>query len=84
MLLNYERGYDKERDTTRRNWDLTDRTERSIVTDISESLSYLSIESRANRNRQKLRKELVRAHIENKNQAPSLLQSLVNNLIKSL
>ena len=60
MLLKDQRGYDK-------NLDVTDR---NIITVISESLSYLSSESRKNRRKKKLREELVHEHIENKKQAP--------------
>ena len=60
MLLKDQRGYDKHLDVTDRN----------IITVISESLSYLSSESRENRRKKKLREELVREHIETKKQAP--------------
>ena len=60
MLLKDERVYDKHLDVADRN----------IITVISESLSYLSIESRENRRKKKLREELVHDHIENKKQAP--------------
>ena len=63
--------------------DITDRTDRSLITDISETFAYLSPESRAKRRKQKLREELVRAHIEQQIRAPSILQSLVNKLTKS-
>jgi len=60
--------------------DITDRTDRSLITDISETFAYLSPESREKRRKQKLREELVRAHIEQQLQAPSILQALVNKL----
>jgi hypothetical protein len=60
MLLKDKRRYDK-------NLDVTDR---SIITVISESLSYLSSESREDRRKKKLREELVHEHIENKKQTP--------------
>ena len=70
-------------DDTDSDWgdlDVTDRTDRSLITDISETIAYLSIESREQRRKQKLREELVRAHIEQQIQAPSILQSLVNKI----
>ena len=70
-------------DTTETSWnklDLTDPTDRSLITDISGALSMLSSEKRAERKRQKLRDELVREYIENKNRAPTLLQSLLDRL----
>jgi len=75
------------RDETRdhgENLDLTDHTDRSLITDISASLSYLSPESRKNRQRERLRKELVREHIESRERKPSLLQSLAQRLTQPL
>ncbi len=72
-------------DATEPDWgnlDFTDHTDRSFITDISDTLGYLSGENRAQRRKQKLREELVHEHIENTKQAPSPLQSLVNKLIK--
>jgi hypothetical protein len=69
-----------EPDTDWGDLDITDRTDRSLITDISETFAYLSPESRANRRKQKLREELVRAHFEQQIQAPSILKSLVNKL----
>ncbi len=60
----------------------TDSTDRSLITDISESFAYMSNESRAKRRKQKLREELVRAHIEQQIQAPSMLQSIVSKLTR--
>ena len=68
MLSKDQRGYDKHLDVTDRN----------IITVISESLSYLSSESRGNRGKMKLREELLHEHIENKKLAPSILWSLAN------
>ena len=73
-------------DETETDWedlDITDRNDRSLITDISETFAYLSNESRARRKKQKLREELVRAHIEQQIQAPSILQSLVSKLTGS-
>jgi len=72
-----------ETDTDWGDLDVTDRTDRSLITDISETFAYLSNESRARRRKQKLLEELVRAHIEQQIQAPSILQSLVNKLTRS-
>ena len=66
------------------NLDMTDTTDRSLMTDISESLFYLSSENRKKRKREKLRQELVRAHIENQKQTPSLLQSIAIKLTTPL
>lgn len=66
------------------NTDMTDTTDRSLMTDISESLFYLSSENRSNRKKEKLRQELVREHIENQKQTPSLLQSIAIKLTTPL
>jgi len=66
------------------NLDLTDNTDRSLITDISVSLSYLSSKSRRNRQRERLRKELVREHIESQEKKPSLLHSLAKRLTSPL
>jgi len=66
------------------NFDFTDHTDRSLITDISASLSYLSAKSRKNRQRERLRKELVREHIESQEKEPSLLQSLAKRLTSPL
>ena len=73
-------------DETENDWgDLayTDSTDRRLVTDISGTFAYLSPKGRAKRRKQKLREELVRAHILQQIQAPSMLQSLVNKLTRS-
>jgi hypothetical protein len=73
-------------DETENDWDdldSTGRTDRSLITDISETFAYLSNESREQRKKQKLREELVRAHIEQQIRAPSILQSLVSKLTGS-
>jgi hypothetical protein len=72
------------------NLDTTDTTDRSLITDISDTLSYLSPKSRKSREKDRLRKELVREHIENQVQvqtespSPSLLKSLADKLTRSL
>ncbi|MCP4333995.1 MAG: hypothetical protein GY785_15155 [Gammaproteobacteria bacterium] len=72
-----------ESDTDWGDLSITDGTDRNLITDISESFAYLSNEGRVQRRKQKLRNELVRAHIEQQIQAPSILQSLVNKLTRS-
>ena len=72
-----------ETETDWKDLDITDRTDRSLITDISETFAYLSNESRTRRKKQRLREELVRAHIEQQIQAPSILQSLVSKLTGS-
>jgi hypothetical protein len=66
------------------NLDTMDNTDRSLITDISDSLSYLSSESRKNRQRERLRKELVQEYIEYQKKEPSLLQSLADKLTRPL
>lgn len=73
-------------DTRNTDWesqDLTDPTDRSLITDISETLALMSSEKRALRRSQKLREELVREHIESSKQSQSTLRSLIRNLFKS-
>jgi hypothetical protein len=77
-MIGDETGNDEEK------LDTTDSTDRSLITDISDSLSYLSSENRKTRQRERLRKELVREHIENQEMESSLLQSLVNKLTKTI
>ncbi len=72
-------------ETSETDWeslDLTDPTDRSLITDISDTFSNLAGKKRAERRRQKLREELVREHIENRKQAPTLLQSFAEKLLK--
>jgi hypothetical protein len=72
-------------DTTDTDWsnlDFTGRFDRSLITDISKTLTNMSGENRAKRRRQKLRAELVREHIENKKQSPNFLKSLSMHLLK--
>lgn len=59
--------------------ELTDHTDRSLTTDISRSLNYMSGESRAKRQRQKLLETLVREHIEDKRRS-SFMKSLLLKL----
>ena len=66
------------------NLNTMDNTDRSLITDISDSLSYLSSKSRKNRQREKLRMELVQEHIENQKKEPSLLQSFADRLTRPL
>jgi hypothetical protein len=66
------------------NLDTTDTADRSLITDISDTLSYLSSESRKNRQRERLRKELVQEHIKNQEKEPSLLKWLADKLTRPL
>jgi hypothetical protein len=66
-----------------KDFDFTDHTDRSLVTDISNTLNNLSRENRAKRRMQKLREELVREYIDNKKQPPSFLKSLFSKLLIS-
>ena len=66
------------------NLDTTDTADRSLITDISDTLSYLSSESRKSRQRERLRKELVQEHIEYQKKEPSLLRSLADKLTRPL
>jgi len=43
--------------------DLTDATDHSLITDISQALKQVSGKSRAERQRQKIRNDLVREHL---------------------
>ena len=72
-------------DTAEKNWaksDSANSAPRGLLTDIVGSLSYMSGENRAERKRQKLRRDLVRDYIEEREQPPSLLQSVVDKLVK--
>ena len=74
-------------DETDSDWDdTTDRTDRSLITDISETIAYLSPQRRASRRKQRLREELVRAQfghqveIEQQDETISKWQTLVNKI----
>ena len=72
-------------ETTETDWeslDLTDTTDRSLITDISDAFSNLAGKKRAERRQQKLRAELVREHIENRKRPPTLLQAFAEKLLK--
>jgi len=75
-------GYDTSTDL--QDPDITGNTDRSLITDISASLSYLSSASRMNRQKEKLRQELVSEYLENRKKSPSLLRSIANTLTKPL
>ena len=73
-------------DTTDTDWhsqDLTDSTDRSLITDISETLAYMSSEKRALRRSQKLREALVREHIETSKQSQPTLSRWIKSFFKS-
>ena len=69
--------------TTPSEWefDFTDHTGRSFITDISHTLTNLSSENRAKRRRQKLRQDLVREHFEDKQRSRSRLKSVFRKLL---
>ena len=72
-------------DTTDTNWehiDVTDRTDRRLITDISESIAYLSGKSRDERRKQKLREQLVREYIENQEKSTSFVGSLIDKIVR--
>ena len=72
-------------ENTEISWDrihVSDSIERRFVTDLSGTVSNLSIKKRAERRRQKLRAELVREHLESMQRAPTFLQALIARLIK--
>ena len=71
--------------TTPSEWDFdyTDHTDRRLITDISRTITSMSNENRAKRRRQKLRKDLVREHIEDKQQPGSRFKSIFHKLFKS-
>lgn len=66
-------------DTTISGWersDFTDHTDRSLITDISRTLTNMSNENRAKLRKQKLRKDLVREHFRNQQRPSSRLKSI--------
>ena len=74
-------NYDKE--TTISDWeefDFTDHSHRSLITDISQTLTNMSSENRALRRKDKLREDLVREHIEDKQRPGSRLKFIFHKL----
>ena len=69
-------------ENTELSWDEVDSGDRSLMTDISLTLSDLSGKNRAERRRQKLRDELVREYIQNRRRRPTFLQSLATRLFR--
>ena len=51
--------------------DITDLTDRSLITDISEALKQVSGKGRAERQRQRIRDDLVREHLASETLRPS-------------
>jgi hypothetical protein len=51
--------------------DMTDLSDRSLITDISEALKQVSGRSRAERQRQRIRDDLVREHLASEKLRPS-------------
>ena len=68
-------------DTTEPNRRDTDVTDTSLITDITGRL-YRSAQSRAERRRRKLREELVREHIQNRQHPRPRLCAYIGKLIK--
>ncbi len=60
----------------------TDSTDRNLITDISQTLDSLSAKSRAKRRCRKLREDLVREHIEEKQRPASFIKSKFVKLFK--
>lgn len=71
-------------DTTTSEWDFdfTDPTDRRLVTDISRTLTHMSGENRAKRRKDKLREDLVREHIEDKQSSRSRFKSILLKLFR--
>lgn len=63
-------------------FDLTDHTDRSLITDISRTLTNMSTEKRAKFRKQKLRKDLVREHFRDQQHPTSRLKSIFLKLFK--
>ena len=82
-IMHLNMAGDETRDNGEK-FDITDNSDRSLITDISASLSYLSSKNRINRQKERLRKELVREHIASQQKEPSLLQSLAQKLTRPL
>ena len=63
--------------------DVTDSGDRSLMTDISLTLTNMSSKNRAKRRKQKLRQDLVREYFEQKQSPKTKLQSILNKLFNS-
>jgi len=60
-------------------FDTTDVTDSSLITDFTQIVSCVVGKDRIERERQKIREELIRDHIDNKQQVtPSLITQLFN------
>ena len=72
-------------DNTISGWevDVTDYGDRSLMTDISLTLTNMSSKNRAKRRQQKLRQELVHEHFEQKQSPKTKLQFILNKLFNS-
>jgi hypothetical protein len=72
-------------DNTISGWevDATDYGDRSLMTDISLTLTNMSSKNRAKRRKQKLRQDLVREYFEQKQRPKTRLQSIRNKLFNS-
>lgn len=71
--------------TTPSEWefDFTDHTSRSLITDISQTFTNMSSENRAKRRRQKLREDLVREYFEERQRPKSRLKYILHKLFNS-
>ena len=63
--------------------DVTDSGDRSLMTDISLTLTNMSSKNRAKRRQQKLRQDLVREYFEQKQRPKTRIQSILNKLFYS-
>ena len=63
--------------------DVTDSGDRSLMTDISLTLTNMSSKNRAKRRQQKLRQDLVREYFEQKQRPKTRIQSILNKLFNS-
>jgi len=64
-------------------FDFSDHTNRSLITDISQTFTNMSSENRAKRRRQKLREDLVREYFEDKQRPRSRLKDILHKLFNS-
>lgn len=62
--------------------DMTDVTDNSLITDFTQVVSCAVGRDRAERQRQKIRKELVQQYFSDDQQAPASLLSLIKKTLK--
>jgi hypothetical protein len=72
-------------DNTISGWEVdeTDYGDRSLMTDISLTLTNMSSKNRAKRRQQKLRQDLVREYFEQKQRPKTRIQSILKKLFNS-